>query len=379
MTVSPPLSPAQVDYDLHGIVGIRLVDAKPADVAIITEQIGSIQSPLSREPDIIIRFTDRLPTSSRVRYLGLNDAGFTDDAFLILRSKHKTHARVRIPFEQIGGRCEIVCERGLAAVPLLIAVINLTALGKGFLPLHASAITYRDKGVIATGWSKGGKTELLLAFMSNGARHVGDEWLYISPDGSQMFGIPEPMRVWDWQLDDLPKYRALLSRGKRAKLRALKLAVRVMDWLADRRISRKSALMRMVSRVAGVLKLQLNVQVPPPKLFGADACPFTGTPDILFFVASHETPDMLIEPMDSREIARRMLFSLQEEQKELLSYYWKFRFAFPDKSNGIIDNIEALQQEKLEQMLSGKKAYAFYHPYPVYIPSIFEAIDPLLS
>src|SRR5690606_6754723 len=97
------------DYDLHGLAGIRLLDAAPADVAAVTRQLGPIQAPLRREPDIVIRFVDRLPTSSRVRYLGVDEAGFTDDAFLVLRSKHKVPARVRIPFEQIGSeRCEIV-------------------------------------------------------------------------------------------------------------------------------------------------------------------------------------------------------------------------------------------------------------------------------
>ena len=114
----------QVDYDLHGLAGIRLLDAAPADAAAVTRQLGPIQAPLTREPDIVIRFVDRLQTSSRVRYLGVDDAGFTDDAFLVLRSKHKAQARVQIPFEQIGGQVQIVCESGLPAVPLLIPILN---------------------------------------------------------------------------------------------------------------------------------------------------------------------------------------------------------------------------------------------------------------
>jgi len=54
-------------------------------------------------------------------------------------------------------------------VPHLLAVINLTALAKGVLPLHASAFTYRGLGVLATGWAKGGKTETLLEFAWLGA------------------------------------------------------------------------------------------------------------------------------------------------------------------------------------------------------------------
>src|SRR5436305_6878263 len=93
--------PKQVDYDLHGLAGIRLLNPSPGDAAAVTRQLGPIQAPLAREPDIVVRFVDRLPTTSRVRYLGVDEAGFTDDAFLVLRSKHKARARVQIAFEQI--------------------------------------------------------------------------------------------------------------------------------------------------------------------------------------------------------------------------------------------------------------------------------------
>src|SRR5690606_21859517 len=198
-------APITTDYDLHGVVGIRLVDAAPGDVAAVNRQLGPIQQPLDRQPDLAIRFVDRLSLAAPVRYIGVNDAGFTDDAFLVLRSKHKAQARVQIPLAQVGVQpAEIVCERGLPAVPLLIAMINLVALGKGVLPMHASAFSYQGQGILTTGWSKGGKTETLLAFMARGADYIGDEWVYISPQG-RIFGIPEPIRVWDWHMADLPQ------------------------------------------------------------------------------------------------------------------------------------------------------------------------------
>jgi hypothetical protein len=116
------------DFDLHGIVGIRLINASQSDLAAVKKQLGPIQSALTRDPDIVIRFVDQMQMSSSVRYIGVEDAGFTKDAFLILRGKYQTSIKAQIPFDQIGSRqCEIVCERGLAAVPLLIAIINLTA------------------------------------------------------------------------------------------------------------------------------------------------------------------------------------------------------------------------------------------------------------
>ena len=97
MTATNGHSPLLIEYDLHGIVGVRLLNATPGDAAVVTRQLGPIQATLTREPDIIIRFVDRLSTTSCVRNLGLDDAGFTDDAFLVLRSTHKARARVQIP------------------------------------------------------------------------------------------------------------------------------------------------------------------------------------------------------------------------------------------------------------------------------------------
>ena len=159
-----------MDFDLHGCVRVRLEGAGPREAAAVARQLGPIAARGTGEPDVTVRFVDRIETRGPVRLLGLDECGFSDDAFLVLRSKHKSRARVRIPMERIGERCEITCERGLPAVPLLVAIVNLTALTKGTLPLHAAAFEWNGAGVVVTGWSKGGKTETLLAFARRGAR-----------------------------------------------------------------------------------------------------------------------------------------------------------------------------------------------------------------
>ncbi|MGH2524522.1 MAG: hypothetical protein ACRDH2_18605, partial [Anaerolineales bacterium] len=366
---------AQTDFDLHGLAGIRLLNASPADAAAVTRQLGPIQAPLTREPDLVIRFVDRLTTTSRVRTLGLDEAGFTDDAFLVLRSKHKARARVQIPFEQIGKQCQIVCESGLPAVPLLIPILNLTVLAKGALPLHASAFTYNGVGALTTGWSKGGKTETLLAFMAHGASYIGDEWVYLTGDGGQMYGIPEPIRVWDWHLNYLPEYRKLVGAGDRARLGAIRLAQSL-----DRALPDRSGLppVKAVRRVMPLLKRQSFVDMHPKKLFGPGFGALAGPLHKIFFVVSHETPDVRVEPMAPDEVARRMVFSLQHERLDFMAYYYKFRFAFPEAANDFIEQAEQLQRERLIRVLADKPAYAVYHPYPVPIQSLFEAVQPLL-
>jgi hypothetical protein len=363
-----------IDYDLHGLAGVRLVDATPSDAAAVSRQLGPIRSSLAREPDVVVRFVDRLPTT-RLRYLGAGEAAFTDDAFLVLRSKHKVRAKVSIPFAQIGDRCEIVCERGLPAVPLLVPILNLTVLARGALPLHASAFVYGGTGVVATGWSKGGKTETLLAFMQRGAEYIGDEWVYVSSEGDRIFGIPEPIRLWDWHLSQLPDYRALVGRGDRSRLRALRLAL-ALEGALDSGASSRFPLARRLGRALPVLKRQLHVDIEPARLFGERAIAASAAFDRLFFVVSGESEKVTVEPIDAQEVAQRMSFSLAYERLDLTAYYAMFRFAFPGTASPVLDQAGALEQGLLERLLADKPANVVYHPYPVSIAALFDAMSP---
>lgn len=362
-----------VDYDLHGIVGIRVVDASPGDVDVVSRQVGSIQARLEREPDITIRFVDRLPLRSRMRYIGLDGSGFTDEEFFVVRRRLGQRTLVRFPFGEVGGRCELACESGVSAVPHLIAAINLTALAKGFLPLHSSAFVYEGVGVLVTGWAKGGKTEVLLGFMANGAEYVGDEWVYVDPDGERLYGIPEPITIWDWHLDDLPRYRALIDRRDVLRFRAIK-ALQAAERLLPSREDHRSRL----AKVMPLAERQLYARLPPGKLFGEAACTLHGKLDRLFFVASHDRPDVVVEPADPSEIARRVAVSLEYERLELQSRYLEYRFAFPGLANVLLDSAAERERDLLERAFAGKEAHAVFHPFPAPIPALFDAIRPLV-
>ena len=122
----------------------------------------------------------------------------------------------------------------------------------------------------------------------------------------------------------------------------------------------------------------MYVQMPPAKLFGSSAAAVAEPPDKVFFVVSHAAPDVVVEAADPQQVAERMLFSLQEEQRVLMSYYLMFRFAFPERANELIDQSERLQRERLWRMLAGKETYVVRHPYPAPVPALFDAIRPVL-
>lgn len=361
-----------VDYDIHGVVGVRLVNPTAADTRAVAGQLGPATGPLEREPDIVVRFQERVPVSS-LTYLGL-DAGYADDGYYIL-SSGKAPARARIPFEELGDRCEIICESGARSVPLLIDIINMTFLGKDHLPLHASAFMYNGVASVLTGWAKGGKTECMLAFANHGAAYVADEWTIFSARGDQMFGIAEPIRLWQWHFEHVPGLRSHISRQKKILFRGINGVDRLHGLLSRVPFVRTSFPVRLLEEALPAFRRQLNARFLPAVLFNNRLHP-RATPDKVFLVMSHDRPDIVVEPCDASGIAERMLSSNRFEQLRFFEHYHAFTFAFPDRRNDFVETLYDRQGELLRQVFQGKEAYRVLHPYPVEFEELFQAMAP---
>jgi hypothetical protein len=345
------------DFDLHGIVGIRLLDATARDIAKVQRQLGPLQATLDRDPDVTIRFADQATTKA-VTYAGLNEGGFNDDGFFVLQGRDGVVAKVRLPFDRIGHDLHIVCERAMPIVPDLLAIINLIALSKSVLPLHASAFTIDGSGVLVTGWAKGGKTETLLGCMSQGARYVGDEWVYLTKDGA-MLGLPEPIRLWAWHLKQFPDIVKARSRRDRVRLSVWNRAA-----LSATALSRAFPAVGVLRKGAPIVNRQAYLQVPPEKLFGADAMQLEGRLDMVVLVLNHDSPEITTQPVTPAEVAGRMAASLATERAQFMEHYQQFRYAFPDLVSDVVEQAHDIEARLLGQVLQGRPAAKVLHPYP---------------
>ncbi len=356
------------DFDLHGLVGVRLVDARAADVATVRGQLGLAPTTLDRDPDIVVRFVESLPVGA-LTYVGVHDTGFHDDEFLVLRGRGGAPARTRLPFDAIGRTPEIVCERGVPVVPHLLAIVNLTALSKDVLPLHASAFNVDGTGVLVTGWAKGGKTESLLAAARQGAHYVGDEWVYITPDRT-MLGLPEPIRLWAWHLDQLPEVWKARPAGQRGRVTAWRTLARATHAAAG-----TSGPARGIARRAlPVLERQAYVQVPPEQLFGAGKMDLRGHLDAAVLVMSHSSAQITCAQAGPRELSTRMTASLAEERAPFLTHYRQFRFGCPDRSSELVETAAEIEARLLTLHFDGRPAAVVRHPYPCDIGALGEAV-----
>ena len=368
------------DFDLHGAVGIRLVDAGPAEVRVVERQLGPLRSRLDREPDLLIRFVDSMPLHGPLRLLGADEAGYTDDAYLILRGRHKSHVKVAIPFERVGGDgpCELVVERGPSSIPLLVPVVNVIAFRNGLLPVHGGAFVHEGRGILTIGWAKGGKSETMLAFTAHGADFVGDEWVYLDPADRSIRALPEPMRVWDWQIRSVAGLGERIGGADRRRLaatRGLAETVRIVGRLP---LVRHTALGRTARRIRYLIESQLSVQVPPEQLLGRPAVRDGVHVDRVVFVTSHASDEISVETVDAREVARRATHSVLFELSDLFGHYRRFRFAFPDRTNPLLDALEARYEARATAALEGAPAISVSHPYPLEVDRLYQAIAPAL-
>ena len=361
-------------HDVHGLVTVRLVDAPAHVLERVTRELGAPRTAPDREPDLTVRFVDDLPPRGYLRLLGLHDAAFDDEHFYLLDAQRN---RARIDLARLGEPGEIVCERGIAEVPLLVPMLGLHLARAGHVLLHAASFVHRGRGVLVTGWQKGGKTETLLPFMAAGARYVADEWTVVGGEEPGMYGLSSIARVWDWHLREVPELWDRITPAQRARLRVWRVYRQLYRTLPrhDHVRSWPVRLLRQVS-VDGGAAWQGVDAVPPARLFG-DRVETGRVPlDRVFLPVLGLDDAVDVVPTDAKTVAARMVSSLEFERARLTVAYQQFRFAFPDRANPLLDTIRDRELALLTEALADLPAYEIRHPYPVPLHDLYAAADP---
>ena len=362
-----------IDFDIHGLIGIRLVSPSPQVLAAITRQLGPLRKPLLREPDITYRFGERLPVAG-LRLLGQHQYGFTDEAFFIL-PRTRQGVKVKIPFDRLGTPCEIICEEGVDEAPLLIDLIRVLALNKDCVPVHAAAFTYQGQSFLVSSWAKGGKTTALLGFLSLGAEFVADDFVLLSGDGQAMYGVPTPLEVSDRHLAAMPSLRNGINTRERLRMACLEGLHRTQNSLA-RLTSGASLAARAWQKTVSALERNWCVCMSPPRAFGKGLKYHAPAPGKIFILMSHERSCIEVEPACLSDTAERLASATLQEQKALAEHYRAFKFAFPNKANPFIECARERLREILSRSLVGKEAFIVRHPYPVHFSDLYKALRP---
>lgn len=369
-------SVSATDVDVHGWLKVRLEGAGASDLAAAASALGMPLGPAGGTPDLRVRYVDRVLEPGAGWALGAREAAFDESRFVLTRGRWARPVAMRLPLPDLAeGPIEIECEHGVGRPPLLTHLLNVAAVRRGGLALHASAFDHGGQGVLVTGWSKGGKTELLLGCVARGARYVADEWAYVTPDGQRVGGLGEPVRVWDWHLTALPEYRRRLSPTDRARLRTIGSAVRVMGAVASRGPGGRRGLARAVSLLEG----QRHVDVEPARLLNAPEGPGSGPLDTVVLATVVRGDRIRAYEVDPDDVARRAAASIAHERAPLAEALHMARFAFPQRDWPSLEELNALELERLRSVLATKRTMRVEHPYPVPIQASSDALLEAIS
>ena len=367
-----------VDFDVGGIVRVRVLDAGAQDLAAIRRSLGPAVEGRTSRPDIFVRMVDRLSVPE-LRLLDGGSVGYGSDGLYVLRSPGGP-ADARLRFGKQWGASAIVCRRGLKSVPALSAMVDLVALAHGWIPLHASAWTVGGTGVVAAGWAGSGKTGALLSFLEGGARAVGDDRVFVSRDGSSMVGLRGAIQMRDWHLAELPRFGARAGRVRRrlarlgprldALVRRLTSAPRIGGGLAAR--SARGAVRRIRHRLGMELPARGAARTGP------DAIPERASPDVLVLLETHNSDTFVAERLDPSDMALRLAPMVLEELLPTLKNHLLFQYAFPGGDRNGIEGAPLIVMNMLGEALTDKVGYVVRHPYPCSLKALRQAIAPLI-
>ncbi len=367
-----PEDPGTVRHGIHGLVSIELIGASEAQQRALVRQLGPSRAGPDGPADIVVRFMDRLPRAASLTYLGSRVAAYDEHAFYLLDDA----AMTRIDLARAGQPLEIVCEREVTAIPLLVPLLALRLIARGYVLVHASSFVHRSRGVLVAGWEGGGKSELLLPFVANGADYLADEWTIVGGQRATLHGLAAHAQVWDWQLRQLPALRRRLSRSRRARVRTAAILERLSERGAGLRGGRHPAA-RALGLVNPGFHNNARVSGSPEALFDGRVA-FAPVPlDVAFLATVVEDPASRVRSMEATEFAARIVRSLAYERRALTEAYTTFRFAFPDRRSEAIEQASDAEEALLGRALAACPTYALEHPKPLVLQDLYDAALPL--
>ncbi len=355
-----------VDLGLGDAVTLRLVGACEADSAAVQRQTGLRVTATATEPHLVVRFVPHLPVQT-LRLVGTH-LGCVPDGVVVSTGDAGPGRRTYLPLTSLAdgaGPPEVLCEAGSGPVALVVELVNLVALRRGLLALHAAAVDIDGTGVVVTGWSKGGKTETVLGVMAESdATFIADEWLYIDPVRRIVLGSAHPMRLWEWHVQQLPHLVDRIPEKDRRRFRTVRGVRRLRAHVPARVV--ETSPVKFLDAVMPLLERRAGVHLPPDGLFDGRVratAPF----DRLIHVVSWSRADYELETVSSSWVAARMSWSLRTERRALTDAYDALRFAYPDAISPWLDDAVARESHLMAKAFDRVDAMELRHPHPVSI------------
>jgi hypothetical protein len=361
--------------EVPGVLEVVLRDAEPGDLRAVARDVGEPQAVegagSARLPRLDVSFVDRI-SKSDLRLLDGGAFGYTGDGLYVMGRRGSP--RAWIEQGEAWGSGSIVCARGVRRVPWLSAALDLAAVAGDWAPLHASAwLTPDGVGVIASGWSRSGKTGALLVACEHGARPVGDDRVLLAGDGSLVVGLGRPVRIKDWHIAQLPRIRAGVGTTRTALARAGYAIARRRTTNAESSWGRLVGRAQTKARDLSSIERDLDADVE-----GSQRCP-SARPRLLLLMEGHDDERIVVEPADPDSVAGRLAAHVQAELVPHLRAQLAYDYAHPGRGWRDMDRAPHLVARILEPAVRGLPAWIVRHPYPCSLEKMHEVTSDLAA
>lgn len=337
-----------------GWLRVDFVGGRPSDVHQISRTIDLVRDAAGDgqdAADITIRFVERIPAVGPVRRL-TDSSEWTRSGFIV---RNSYGGRAQLPVEDLGRRpCEILCEGRLREVPLLASIVHLLLLAKGIAPLHVTAFQQGDRQFLAGGWSGGGKTAALLAFLERGAQHVASEWLFVHTREGQAYAAQNPIRVRREHIVASDRFRRSIPVATRLRLAATGQVARGMRNGARGRVP-------VVARLADRLARRAYVDAWAHEFGTATAMPRARSDAVCLMVATLGSR-VRVRRVDSMSLATALASAGLYEHLNLASIYTQFRYAFPRRRNELFEDAPDRLTSVLHEAIADADLFVVEHP-----------------
>lgn len=372
--VSPRLRAAPVvDFDVHGLVGVRVLDADPSDLQIVSRDVGVSGSLEGHDPDVIVCFVDELSPPPLTLIDGGTTAYAWDGVYFLDAPGGAPVAHVKQG--EGWGQALIVCRRGARSVPTLATCVDLVALSKGWVGLHASAWVIGGCGILAAGWPGSGKTGALLAACDHGARPIGDERILLASSGATMAGVGRPIVGHDWHLPQLSPPTIGGHPVRRAMAKATPTLTSLADRLGNRLGPGRPA--RAARKAVARLRRALDVEVSQARLSPGGGAPSVARPDALILLETHRDGVIVTRRIDPVTAAERLASQVEAELLPALRTQLAFEYALEGDGWSGIRRAPARAARLLASATRNVPCFIVRHPYPCSLDRLHEAISEL--
>lgn len=364
---------------LHGQLRLTLCGPSQQDVQTVIRATGACEDSNTDPPDVEIHFTANATADLVWKQMGERDALAAGKRFAIAPADTASPVEVKLPGDQDRAPYRLTYPTGIRRrLPLLRSMINRKCVDKQMLGIHATAFTLSGRGYLACGWPRGGKTGVMLAYLLQGAEYLAAEWVYVGSNGRTMHGVPEPLRLRDWHLQQGAKRLENVAFGDRLRMLGSRAAAKTTAGIAGLTGRFWPRLGRSLRKLAAALDRHRYIDRPAAAWLGKELRPRSAPLDTLLFVGTHTGTDIRVTPLTAA-VAKRRLVALQDEDlNDLTTVYRRWSYAMSDPAD-CRDQFERKRDALFDRLLEDKAIYAVDHPHNVNLTDLFQTLESSLK